>query len=61
MKSIICAVWLYAVSLPVLADIVIIQTPDGGQVGCIVLKGFISCQWRGIRYIRCISKSIQNI
>lgn len=44
MKSIICAICLYAISLPVLADIVIVQTPGGGQQSCIVLKGFISCQ-----------------
>lgn len=44
MKTFICAVWLYAISLPVLAEIVIVQTPDGGQQSCIVLKGFISCK-----------------
>jgi|APFre7841882654_1041346.scaffolds.fasta_scaffold32788_4 hypothetical protein len=43
MKTLICAVWLYAVSLPVFADVVVIQTPTGPQTTCIVLKGLISC------------------
>ena len=44
MKSIICAVLLYAFTSIASAQIIIVQTPDGGQQGCIVLKGFISCQ-----------------
>ena len=43
MKSILFAV-LLSLSTLTLAEIVIVQTPGGGQTGCIVLKGFISCQ-----------------
>lgn len=43
MKKIMYIILLLA-STTVLADIVIVQTPDGKQQSCIVLKGFISCQ-----------------
>jgi hypothetical protein len=43
MKSILFAV-LLSLSTTVFSQIIIIQTPDGGQQGCIILKGFISCQ-----------------
>jgi hypothetical protein len=43
MKSILFAV-LLSLSTIALADIIIVQTPDGKQQSCIVLKGFISCQ-----------------
>jgi hypothetical protein len=43
MKSILFAA-LLSLSTAAFSNIIIVQTPDGGQQGCIVLKGFISCQ-----------------